>query len=171
VDLGAEALRLTRRPAALPFSGKRLGLHASRFPRGVSRMDCIFCAIVAGRAPAHRVWEDAAHVAFLDIRPIAAGHVLLVPRAHVPWIEELSPDAHAALFAAVRRLAPAVATAARAPHTGLAVEGYGVSHVHVHLVPIARLGDLDPCRQQAASPEALAEAASRVRLAIAAAAG
>jgi diadenosine tetraphosphate (Ap4A) HIT family hydrolase len=132
---------------------------------------CIFCRIVEGRAPAHVVWSDAEHVAFLDVNPIAAGHLLVIPRAHVPWLDELAVEAHARLFACVRELAPAVASAAGAPHTGIAVEGYGVPHVHVHLVPVWRGGDLDPCRQTPATESALQESAQRLRAAISAAAG
>ncbi len=132
---------------------------------------CIFCRIVDGRAPAHVVWRDAEHLAFLDTSPITAGHVLLIPRTHVPWVDELPADAHARLFARVRELASTVARAAGAPHAGIAVEGYGVPHAHVHLVPVWRGGDLDPCRQEPASEAALLEAAERLRAALSAAAG
>ena len=128
---------------------------------------CIFCEILAERAPAHMVWSDGDHVAFMDIRPVATGHVLLIPRTHVEWVEELTADAHARLFAAARRLAPAVARAADAPHAGYAVEGYGVPHAHLHLVPVRRAGDLDPCRQSSATHDELASAAEKVRVALA----
>ena len=124
---------------------------------------CIFCRIVEGRAPAHLVWSDAERVAILDTSPISAGHVLLIPREHVPWVDELSAEAHARLFARVRALARPVARAAGAPHAGIAVEGYGVAHVHVHLVPVRRAGDLDPCRQSPASDAELRLAADRLR--------
>ena len=130
---------------------------------------CVFCRIIGGRSPAHIVWRDAEHVAFLDIRPIAAGHVVLIPQAHVPWVDELSTEAHARLFARVRELAGPVALAAGAPHAGIAVEGYGVPHAHVHLVPIWRGGELDPCRQAPATEAELDAAAGRLRAAIAAA--
>ena len=124
---------------------------------------CLFCRIVWGHAPAHVVWQDADHVAFLDIKPITAGHVLLIPRDHVAWVDELSAEAHARLFTRVRMLAGPVAAAAGAPHTGIAVEGYGVSHAHVHLVPVWRGGELDPCRQSQASEADLSAAAARLR--------
>lgn len=130
---------------------------------------CIFCRIARGDAPAFVVWEDETHVAFLDARPITPGHLLVVPRSHVPWVEDLTPDAHARLFAVVRRLARPVAAAAGAPHAGIAVEGYGVAHAHVHLVPVQKAGDLDPCRQGPADRAALAQAADRLRRALAAA--
>ena len=132
-------------------------------------MACVFCSILEGRAPAHVVWRDADHAAFLDTSPIAPGHLLLVTRAHVPRAEDLSAEAHARLFACARLLAPAVADAAGAPRTGIAVEGYGVPHVHVHMVPVWRGGDLDPCRQSAASGAELRAAAVRLRGAIEAA--
>jgi histidine triad (HIT) family protein len=127
---------------------------------------CIFCQISNGTSPAHIVWKDADHVAFLDINPITSGHVLLIPRTHVTWVEDLSPDSYAKLFACVRTLAPRVAAAAGAPHTGIAIEGYGVPHVHVHLVPVWRGGDLDPCRQSGASDAELEASAARLRSAL-----
>jgi histidine triad (HIT) family protein len=124
---------------------------------------------VAGDAPAHVVWSDDEHVAFLDRNPVAAGHLLLIPRTHVETVYDLGPDAYARLFARVRALAGPVARAAGAPRAGIAVEGYGVAHAHVHLVPVWRGGDLDPCRQRPADDDALREAAVRLRDALASA--
>lgn len=129
--------------------------------------DCVFCGIVAGTEPAHVVWRDDEHMAFLDINPITAGHVLLIPRVHVRWVDDLSPEAHARLFARVRVLTRPIAVAAGAPRTGIAVEGFGVAHAHVHLVPIWHVGDLDPHRQAPASDADLHAAAERIRAALA----
>ena len=124
---------------------------------------CVFCRIVEGRAPAYVVWQDADHLAFLDINPITAGHVLLIPRVHVPWVDDLSPEAYAKLFSCVRTLTRPVAVAVGAPRTGIVVEGYGVPHAHVHLVPIWRGGELDPRRQSRASEADLGATAERLR--------
>lgn len=129
---------------------------------------CIFCRIVDGEAPAHIVWQDDEHVAFLDRNPVTDGHVLLIPRTHVTTIFDLDPTAYARLFERVRVLAPPVADAASAPRTALAIEGYGVAHAHVHLVPVWGAGELDPCRQAPAREDALLEAATRLRAALAA---
>ena len=48
--------------------------------------DCLFCKIVAGEIPCHRVWEDDSHLAFLDINPIHEGHTLVIPKTHVPYL-------------------------------------------------------------------------------------
>lgn len=74
----------------------------------------VFCRLVAGEAPAHVVWADADHVAFLDRAPITAGHVVLIPRRHVPAVSDLDAAEYASLFARVRVLAGPVAAAAGA---------------------------------------------------------
>ena len=132
----------------------------------MSDVSCVFCRIAAGEAPAHRVWEDSAHVAFLTIDPIAAGHLVVVPRAHVDGVFDLEPAAYARLFACGRMLAGPVAAAAGAPRTGVAVEGFGVPHAHVHLVPVWKGNDLDPCRHAPAGEAELAAVAGRLRAAI-----
>lgn len=128
---------------------------------------CAFCRIAAGDAAAHIVWTDAEHVAFLDRSPVAPGHVVVIPRAHAPTVYDLDAGAYERLFARVRALAEPVARAAGAPRAGIAVEGFGVAHSHVHLVPVWRGGDLDPCRQSPATDVALSDAAARLRAALA----
>ena len=99
--------------------------------------ECVFCAIVAGGAAA-RVWEDAAVVAFLDVRPVFPGHVLVVPRAHVETLTDLAADAVGPYFAAVQRLAGAVERAMGAGGTFVAVNNrvsQSVPHLHFHVVP------------------------------------
>ena len=124
---------------------------------------CVFCRIVAGDLPAHVVHEDADHLAFLDRSPVATGHVLLIPRAHIDSVFELEPEAYLALMSCARALAGPIARAFGAPRTGLAIEGFGVAHAHVHLLPVRRGGDLDPCRARGASDAELSESASRLR--------
>ena len=103
-------------------------------------MDCVFCGVVRGRLPAHVVLEDDLTVAFLDVRPAARGHTLVVPRAHVEHLWDADADS----AAAVMRTAHAVAAVLRshlAPdgltlrqNTGRA-SGQEVPHLHLHLVP------------------------------------
>lgn len=110
---------------------------------------CIFCALVEGRLPARRVWEDEAHVAFFPLKHIEPGHTLLVPKAHVDYVFEMDEPAYHALWEAAKRLAPAIRRVSGAKRVGIAVEGFSVPHVHVHLVPINALNDLNPAREQA----------------------
>jgi histidine triad (HIT) family protein len=106
----------------------------------MSSDSCIFCKIVAGEASAHRVYEDADTIAFMDVFPATDGHVLVVPKRHAENIFEL----HEADVAKVARSAQIVARAIRsvwAPD-GLTVSqangraaGQTVDHYHVHLIP------------------------------------
>lgn len=103
-------------------------------------MSCIFCRIVTGEIPAEVVACDAEGVAFLDVEPLADGHTLVVPRAHVATIEDLEPEAAGGLFRLVRTLADPVRRAVGATGTTIGINngaatGQTVPHVHVHIVP------------------------------------
>lgn len=102
--------------------------------------DCIFCQIVEGRAPAHRVAEADLAVAFCDIFPVAAGHTLVIPRRHAANVFEIDEESMRATAALARRVSHAQRDAL-APD-GLAVyqangaaAGQTVWHYHVHLIP------------------------------------
>ena len=103
-------------------------------------MSCIFCRIVAGEIPAEVVAREPEVVAFLDTHPLADGHVLVVPRAHVALLEDLEPAAADALLRAVVRLARPVREALGAAGTTIGVNngeatGQTIPHVHFHIVP------------------------------------
>ncbi|EME17511.1 HIT family protein [Rhodococcus triatomae] len=99
---------------------------------------CVFCDVISGAAPAHRVWEDDATVAFLDRRPVFHGHVLLVPRLHVETLPELPQDHLTPLFGVAQRISTAVVEALGAQGSFVAmnnVVSQSVPHLHVHVVP------------------------------------
>ena len=100
--------------------------------------DCLFCAIVAGTVPAFKVIDSPEGVGFLDIRPVFKGHVLVVPRPHVPELISLSPDLLPGFFGLVQRVAAAVPSALAAKGTFVAmnnVVSQSVPHLHAHVVP------------------------------------
>jgi diadenosine tetraphosphate (Ap4A) HIT family hydrolase len=103
--------------------------------------DCVFCAIIRGEAPASRVYEDECALAFMDIRPVDPGHVLIVPRAHVASLAEVDAETGAHLFRVAMLLAPAVrrsGVACQGINLFLAdgrAAGQEVLHVHLHIVP------------------------------------
>jgi histidine triad (HIT) family protein len=101
---------------------------------------CIFCDIVAGRAPASVVLEDAQTLAFVDLRQFHPGHMLVIPKAHLADVRELDDRAGAALMASIVRITRAVATAF--PNDGLSLwHSIGpaafqeVPHLHFHVHP------------------------------------
>jgi histidine triad (HIT) family protein len=103
-------------------------------------MPCVFCRIVAGEIPAEVVARDDRTMAFLDVAPLADGHTVIVPRAHVATIEALAPADAEALFRAVARLAGPVRRALGAAGNTIGINdgggtGQTIPHVHVHIVP------------------------------------
>ena len=99
---------------------------------------CVFCAIAAGDVPATMVSRDDDVAAFLDARPVFKGHVLVVPRAHVPTLSDMPPAGLGTLFAAVQRIARAVEAGLGADGTFVAMNNkvsQSVPHLHVHVVP------------------------------------
>jgi histidine triad (HIT) family protein len=99
---------------------------------------CTFCRIVAGEAPAHVVLDDEVAVAFLDVRPLFPGHVLLVPREHVVTLPELPAPLVGPLFERAQRIAAAVVEVLGAEGSFVAMNNtvsQSVPHLHVHVVP------------------------------------
>ena len=107
---------------------------------------CVFCAILGGELPARTVYEDERHVAFLPLEHINPGHVVLIPRRHTDYLFDLERDAYERLWATAARLAPPLREALEATRIGVAVEGFTVPHVHVHLVPLYGPDELTPAR-------------------------
>jgi histidine triad (HIT) family protein len=135
---------------------------------------CLFCQIVAGAVPAQVVLADEAHVAFLDNRPLFAGHVLLVPRVHVETLMEFADEKIGPLFAAARRLSTAVERAMEADGIFVAVNNrvsQSVPHLHVHVVPRRQKDGLRGFfwpRTKYASEEQMAGTAAAIRRALSA---
>lgn len=99
---------------------------------------CVFCEIIERRIPASIVYEDDDHVAFLDARPLFEGHTLLVPRAHVETLTDLTPERVGPFFLQAQRLARAIPTAMDAKGTFVAMNNIvsqSVPHLHCHVVP------------------------------------
>ena len=102
--------------------------------------NCIFCKIVAGQIPSAKVLETDSAIAFLDINPVAPGHVLLVPKEHSTTLVHTAPAVLAAIAGELPRLARAVLTATGAPGLNLLQNngreaGQVVNHIHFHLIP------------------------------------
>ncbi len=125
-------------------------------------MPSVFTRIISGELPGRFVWKDEACVAFLSANPLAPGHVLVVPRQEVDhWIDLPAP-----LLAQLMSVAQTIARALQAEYqpqkVGIAVVGLEVRHVHVHLVPLNAISDLDFSRaEKHPEPAALDEARRR----------
>jgi histidine triad (HIT) family protein len=103
----------------------------------------VFCDIVAGRTPAYVVYDDPTTLGFLDHRPLMPGHVLVVPKTHYEFFEDLPAPEVGPLFTAVQRVARAVERGLKADGCFVAINiriSQSVPHLHVHVVP-RRKGD------------------------------
>lgn len=107
----------------------------------MSQVDgCIFCKIASGQIPCLKVFEDEATLAFLDIGPLAEGHVLLVPKDHYERLEAMPADDVGRLMRSVPALAKALMAVTGADDYNVLcnagrVAGQAVMHVHVHVIP------------------------------------
>ncbi len=109
--------------------------------------ETVFTKIIRGEIPCHRVWEDERVFAFLDIAPLAPGHVLVVPKEPAPTLDALSEESAAALGRVLPRIARAVvAVTGTRDFNVLQNNGAGahqaVPHVHFHVIPKPAAGGL-----------------------------
>ena len=100
--------------------------------------DSIFTKIIKGEIPGHRVYEDERTIAFLTIQPFAPGHTLVVPKLQVDQIWDLPVDEYENLMAVTKKVAEHMREVTGKDRIGMAVKGFDVPHVHVHLVPMSK---------------------------------
>jgi histidine triad (HIT) family protein len=101
---------------------------------------CIFCKIIESELPSYKVYEDDDVLAFLDINPVSDGHVLVIPKHHEQFVENLPIEHHNALFSKVRELVKPLQDAFDAPASNIIINngpnaGQIIPHVHVHIIP------------------------------------
>ena len=131
-------------------------------------MATIFTRIIEGGLPGRFVWRDEVCVAFLSINPLRPGHVLVVPIVEVEHWIDLEPDVWAHLMSVSSTIGAALQSAYNPTKVGLMLAGLEVPHVHVHLVPIDGVNDLDFANADLdPDPAALDEAAETIRAALA----
>lgn len=106
-------------------------------------MATIFTKIINGEIPAHKIEENDKYLAFLDINPIATGHVLVIPKREVDYIFDLKDEELAGLMAFSKQISKALIQAVPCKRIGVTVIGLEVPHTHVHLVPINNVDDMN----------------------------
>lgn len=127
-------------------------------------MSSIFSKIVSGDIPAYKVAEDEKFLAFLDINPLVRGHVLVIPKKEVDYIFDLDDDTYIGLQEFARKVALGLKKAVKCKRVGVAVIGLEVPHVHIHLVPMNAMDDINFSRKKLnPSKDELAETADSIR--------
>lgn len=102
----------------------------------------IFTKIINGEIPSHKVYEDDATYAFLDIHPLNPGHVLVIPKHQTQFIWDLPPQDYQALMATVQKVGLQLKQKLALPYVGIQVVGVDVPHAHVHVIPFTEAHEL-----------------------------
>lgn len=126
-------------------------------------MPSIFARIAAGEIPSHKVAENDKFFAFLDINPIAEGHVLVIPKQEIDYIFDMESSLYLEFWSFAMEVAKALKKAIPCLKVGVAVIGLEVPHAHIHLVPMNEMNDINFAKPKLkCSPEELAATAALI---------
>jgi histidine triad (HIT) family protein len=127
-------------------------------------MSSIFSKIVAGEIPAHVVAETTEFLAFLDVSPLTMGHVLVIPKKEIDYIFDMDDESYFGLTLFAKIVAGGIKKAFPCVKVGVAVIGLEVPHVHIHLIPMNNVSDMNFSKAKLSpTQEELAEAALKIK--------
>lgn len=106
-------------------------------------MASVFSKIVSGEIPCYKIAEDEKHLAFFDVKPIAEGHVLVIPKLEIDYIWDIDDAALGELMRFAKMVAVKLKENFPCKKVGVAVIGLEVAHAHIHLIPMNQVGDMD----------------------------
>ncbi len=106
-------------------------------------MPTIFSRIISGEIPSHKIAENDNYFAFLDIMPLAPGHVLVVPKKPIDYIFDIDDDLLAGMLPFAKRIAHAMEKVIPCERIGISVIGLEVPHAHIHLIPLRTMDDIN----------------------------
>ncbi len=130
-------------------------------------MASVFSKIIAGEIPCYKVAENDYCIAFLDISPLAKGHLLCVPKQEVDYIFDLDDKTFTELHLFSKKVAKALAKVCPCLRIGTAVIGVDVPHAHIHLIPLNSSDDIDFKKPHLSfPPEEMQQLASAIAAAI-----
>ena len=130
-------------------------------------MSSIFSKIIAGEIPAYKVAEDERFLAFLDIFPLAKGHLLVIPKKETDYIFDLESEEYLGLWQFTQLVAKAMDQVFDCDRIGVAVIGLEVPHTHIHLVPLKNMTNINFEKPKLKfSPEEFEEIAQKIRRAV-----
>ena len=127
-------------------------------------MATIFSRIAAGEIPSYRIAESDRYYAFLDINPVAPGHVLVIPKHEVDYLFDLEDDEFVGLELFAKKIAKALRQAMPCKRIGTAAIGLEVPHAHIHLIPLNSDKEMDFLAPKLKLPaEEMEKIAARIR--------
>jgi histidine triad (HIT) family protein len=124
---------------------------------------CIFCKIAKGEIDSAKIYEDDKFFAFLDLHPVNPGHTLLIPKEHVDYVFNINEPLYSEIFKTAKKLSKPIQNAVKSKRIGISIEGFGVPHTHIHLIPINNVNEIDPNRAKKTTDKELQEIAEKIR--------
>ncbi|GHE23456.1 HIT family protein [Sphingobacterium griseoflavum] len=106
-------------------------------------MSTIFSKIVSGEIPAYKVAESNDYLAFLDVRPLTHGHVLVIPKKETDYIFDIHDDEYMGMWVFAKIVAQGIKRVFPCRKVGVAVVGLEVAHAHIHLIPLNQVDDMN----------------------------
>ena len=97
--------------------------------------DTIFGKIIRGEIPATKVYEDEKCLAFMDINPVSKGHLLLIPKEHYKWMQDVPDELLSYLFIKTKMLMGAIVQSLGCDYVQVSVVGKDIPHFHIHIIP------------------------------------
>ena len=96
---------------------------------------CIFCKIAKKEIPSTTVYENSDFLAFLDIQPVSDGHLLIIPKEHIVWMQDADDETISGIFKLAKKLMKALKKSMGCDYVLISIVGKDVPHFHVHLIP------------------------------------
>ena len=103
--------------------------------KNLNGTSCIFCKIGKGEILSQKIYEDADFLAFLDIKPVSYGHVLLIPKEHIVWMQDANDEMISKIFILTKKMMLAIKKGLGCDFVLESVAGNEVPHFHIHLIP------------------------------------
>lgn len=127
-------------------------------------MESIFSKIVSGDIPSHKVAETLEYLAFLDVNPLVEGHLLVIPKKEVDYLFDMDSESYVGLMMFAQIVAKGLEKAITCERIGMTVIGLEVPHVHIHLIPINSMDDINFSRKKLSlTEERFEEIAEKIR--------
>lgn len=107
--------------------------------------NCPFCQIIAAQLPAHKLYEDNKVIVILDRQPVREGHAMVIPKIHVEHFVDLPNDLAAHITIIGNRIGKRIEEVLKPKRIGFVISGFGVPHVHYHIIPMQTENDITSC--------------------------
>lgn len=101
----------------------------------MSNKNCVFCKIIKNEIPSNKVFENKKFLVFFDIKPVNHGHLLIIPKKHIVWMQEVDPKTISEIFILSHKMMKPLKNSLKCDYVQLSVVGTEVPHFHIHLIP------------------------------------